>query len=926
MDLHLRNRAERLVELAESDIDRAFAEASAMAAEPGTTAAVRSIALRAAGTAARRQGRIDQAKELFDRSIEAGVEAGDRQAEGRARICRAGLASLVGRFDEATVDLDAAQVMLSGVDLVRVAMQRASAVHESGDLGTAAELYDRAVDAARSHGLTDGEARMLSNRGVLAIHRGNFEDAERDLRRAEELYRRLGKPGQRRVEHNLGYLAACQGRLPQALSRFDAATRAAALTGSDPTLISVDRADALLAAGLTGDAERESLSVGQRFRQRGSSNRAANAYIVAGQAALSGGSPDRAIEHLQTALREDPGRRPGWRAVATALLVDAMLETSRLTGRDAEPARARVGAELDAAIATLDAQRMIHYGAEARLTAMRMALANGDRATAEALGEAVADLLDRLPASTAADYWLATAGLRRQRGDDPGAMAALNRALAHNHRFRQSLPWVETATSVGPLGSRIADLGLRLAIGGGGEPAAVLRWLEARYRTAPVGLLSEPSPRLIRAGLEVRVAARNLRDTVDQAADEASAQTAGPPAEHIANLDRLGAALVAAERRLSEIQRAEEAASVEVLDEAVASDDGTDPDPGHGGGIGAAIESLGQRDLLMIGLIDDELVAVSRAAEAIAVHRLASLPALNADIAILRAAVRQAWRTGRPPLRLSEALARIDAAIVPAEIAASSAPLVVVVGPELGSLAFGMLPSLATRSITIAPSLAHVGRATTAEVPGSAVFVAGPDLPSAEEECRTAARFYPAGLALTADRAEVDAVLASLHHSVVHLACHGVVRHDNPLFSALGLVDGPLPLHALRTAPGLPATMVLSACDVGRPAGRGPGHVLGLPSALLSLGVRSVVASPIAVPDGPTATVMVEFHRLLAAGIDPATALARIRDPASFADDERGPLLRLVGSVFSHHGGGSPTGPALPPPTGSAPAARSRSR
>ena len=52
---------------------------------------------------------------------------------------------------------------------------------------------------------------------------------------------------------------------------------------------------------------------------------------------------------------------------------------------------------------------------------------------------------------------------------------------------------------------------------------------------------------------------------------------------------------------------------------------------------------------------------------------------------------------------------------------------------------------------------------------------------------------------------------------------------------------------------------------------------MGLSSALLGLGTRSVVAGALVVPDSATRPLMLEFHRRLIAGDRPAVALASAR-------------------------------------------------
>ena len=50
---------------------------------------------------------------------------------------------------------------------------------------------------------------------------------------------------------------------------------------------------------------------------------------------------------------------------------------------------------------------------------------------------------------------------------------------------------------------------------------------------------------------------------------------------------------------------------------------------------------------------------------------------------------------------------------------------------------------------------------------------------------------------------------------------------------------------------------------------------MGLSATFLALGTRHVVASVVPVPDAETAPLMIAFHRLLAAGQPPTSALAR---------------------------------------------------
>ncbi|SFM99442.1 CHAT domain-containing protein [Streptomyces sp. cf124] len=100
--------------------------------------------------------------------------------------------------------------------------------------------------------------------------------------------------------------------------------------------------------------------------------------------------------------------------------------------------------------------------------------------------------------------------------------------------------------------------------------------------------------------------------------------------------------------------------------------------------------------------------------------------------------------------------------------------------------------------------------------------------------------------------------------SLLHLACHGELRSDEPLASAL-LLGGRLPLSEVlqrNLRPG--AAVLLSACELGSISGELPDEQLGFPAALLAVGARSVVGALWPVPDTQaTVTLMTDTHRAM---------------------------------------------------------------
>jgi CHAT domain-containing protein len=156
-----------------------------------------------------------------------------------------------------------------------------------------------------------------------------------------------------------------------------------------------------------------------------------------------------------------------------------------------------------------------------------------------------------------------------------------------------------------------------------------------------------------------------------------------------------------------------------------------------------------------------------------------------------------------------------------------------------------------------------------------ATLVAGPGLRHVRAEVNEVAALLPGSTVLTGRDATVEATLAALDGATLaHVACHGSFRADSPLFSSLELADGPLTaldIQGLRRAPDV---LVLSACDVAL-SERHPGdELLGLSAALLASGTRTIIASVVPVPDAAARRLMLAFHRRLAAGASPASALA----------------------------------------------------
>ena len=133
------------------------------------------------------------------------------------------------------------------------------------------------------------------------------------------------------------------------------------------------------------------------------------------------------------------------------------------------------------------------------------------------------------------------------------------------------------------------------------------------------------------------------------------------------------------------------------------------------------------------------------------------------------------------------------------------------------------------------------------------------------------ARIHPGTSQVPARIADVLAALGRA--DIVHIAAHGVFRARSPLLSSISLEDGPLMAYDLLRVDHPPHLVVLSACDGGMAHTPADGAPLGLAGTFLDRGSACVVGSLIPVRDEDAPVLMARFHRHLATGAAPATAL-----------------------------------------------------
>jgi CHAT domain-containing protein/tetratricopeptide (TPR) repeat protein len=154
--------------------------------------------------------------------------------------------------------------------------------------------------------------------------------------------------------------------------------------------------------------------------------------------------------------------------------------------------------------------------------------------------------------------------------------------------------------------------------------------------------------------------------------------------------------------------------------------------------------------------------------------------------------------------------------------------------------------------------------------------VADPWITAVTEEAHAVGRHFRTAEVLSDELATIEALRAKAPGcGVLHLACHGMFRSDNAMFSSLKLYDGWL---TAADAMGLAldgALVTLSACESGRTEVFAGDELIGLTRAFLGAGVATLVASLWLVQDETTADLMTKWYTYLGEGIGRAAALRK---------------------------------------------------
>jgi CHAT domain-containing protein len=135
-------------------------------------------------------------------------------------------------------------------------------------------------------------------------------------------------------------------------------------------------------------------------------------------------------------------------------------------------------------------------------------------------------------------------------------------------------------------------------------------------------------------------------------------------------------------------------------------------------------------------------------------------------------------------------------------------------------------------------------------------------------------RIFPESKSFTGEEATFAAFTKNAaRFDVLHLACHGQFRPENPLFSSLHLADGFVTVRDLFSQKLKAEIVTLSACETGLHKIYAGDEILGLARGFLSAGAKSLILSLWTVNDEATTELMADFYQNLQLGKTVSTSL-----------------------------------------------------
>ncbi len=754
------------------------------------------------------------------------IRARTGDPEGGERLCREAMA-LPG-IDSRTYAL------LSG--------QLGALAEQAGRYDDSEKWLTRGIDALAED--TEERANLLVNRSLVNMRRLRLSAASEDASAASRIFASIGSPiDEAQSQHNEGYLALLAGDLVTAMRVMSGAR--STLAEQSPVLAAMcdmDRAEVLRDAGQVREAERLLAHAAGVFgRQRMPQSRAEAEFHLA--RSLLAHDPVGARPIARHAAR----RFRGLGSASWALRADAVRMRAELSAGQVLRSGRRVGAtgpvpsrsEIEE---TARGLARVGFAGEAAALRFTHEVWSARHGAVQDVRARPVRLVDGAPmeARTLAHQARATRAERRGRLAQARRFAAAG--LDELAEWLSDFGSLDLQTSAVMQGNGLLGVGLAAAVRSG-RPEAVFEWSErARHMSAQVlPLRPPPDPQLAEDLSELRMLradggdwqsqprARELRERIR---DRQWSTTGGAALQNRVGLDDLR----------------------EALDEET-----------------AVLSFVFSGDSLHVLVTRRSDVALVDVAEWPRVRD--ALPGLRSDLD-MAASVR--GRMGEIVRRsLDDRLAALSAVLIDPVLARHAAQRCVITVPGvLSGIPWSMLPGLRGSAVTLAGSASRWihqrGQETRLE---TAAFVAGPRVSRAQEEIAAASVTWRSPV--IPDPATVDVVTdLSSSVDVLHVAAHGRHSADTPMLSGLDLTDGTLFGYDIDRMAKVPSLVVLSACEAGRSSVRWGEEAIGMTRAWLHAGTRCVIAAPVVVADDDACELLAAMHEGLAAGEEPAVALA----------------------------------------------------
>lgn len=876
-----------------SNPSRAIGSAAALTAVANmlNDSEARALAAWTAGMAAQLDGRLEDSVTLLADAEARFLALAQPHTAASTQVSQLIGLAMLGRYDEAiATGLQARDVFLAHNDML-------AAGKIEQNLGNVYRRREQYGEAEHSYRAAYKRFEILLNQKELAKVENNLANvlsAQHDFRTAELLLTQALMRAeaatldvtQAEIECNIGSLALFQGKYDQALDYLERSRRkyAALNMCHESAIAEQEIADAYLELNLVPEAAAMYERVVPTLNQLGMRAEQARALAYHGRAALAQGQLDRARELLAEArtLYEAEENIVG---AALVRLTEAQILYVE-------------GHFVAAATAAAEAERpLTDAGAWVRLLTTRWLRGEATRAAGQhdeargVLHQTLQDAQHQGVPQIAQRCHTSLGLLAAATGDTQGAEAAFKQAAALIETMRAPLPAEDFRTAfVADKLTPYAEL-VRLCLADGSTVRVheALDYVERSRSRALVDMLGgalERSPNPddpAEAALLARLQA--LREDLNWFYNQANRPPDGETTRGAAAMTEIHTEIRDREGQVLELTRQlQQHGGTQRVDGQ--EDDALD--------LAQLQRNLGTHTAVVeYFTLDDEVLAFVVTDQAVNVVRhLARVEQVEAPLQQLRFQI-DALRHGARHMRrhLPSLTTRTQQ-----HLRVLHNLLIMPLAPLLGERRLAIVPHrslhyvpfhalydgihylIETREVCYAPSanvLQHCLAQPRRQLQRAVVFgVPDAQIPHVRGEVAAITPLFDGTVTLLDDQATI----AALHKhapaaDVLHLACHGYFRPDNPLFSSLRLHDEWLTVRDAASLDLHCGLVTLSACETGISAVAPGDELIGLARGFLRAGTPSLLVSLWTVDDEATAQLMNTFYTRLRAGDGPAAAL-----------------------------------------------------